>query len=138
MRHIEHDIVGYIRDPKFPRARSPRRLNFVQVFSVRNLLLVTLHTHTAPGWRPDVWKISGSTRYTLWYRLISLITRFVELLTDYHFVIVSNSFWTITTIRPKKHKTKMQLSIGAQFSWYRLSADIVRKRRVDMNIKSNN
>ena len=122
---------------KPPRTRLPRRPNFVQVFSVRNLILVTLQTHRAIGWRSDFWKISGSTWYTLWYPLSSLITRFVELITDYHLVEVSYSFWTVTTTRPKKHKTKMQLSVGAQFSRYRLSADIVRKHRVDINIKSS-
>jgi hypothetical protein len=31
----------------------------------------------------------------------------------------------------------MQLSVGAQFSLYRISSDIVRKHRVDINIKTN-
>jgi hypothetical protein len=106
MRHTEHDMVGYIRDPKIPRAMAPRRLNFVQVFSVMNLLLVTLQTHRALGWLPDFWKISGSTLYMLWYLLSSLITRFVELITDYHLVKASYNFWTISTTHQINIKQK--------------------------------
>ena len=116
-------------------SKNPARLG--TMFSVMNLLLVTLQTHRALGWLPDFWKISGSTLYMLRYLLSSLITRFVELLTDYHLVKVSYNFWTITTTNPKKHKTKMQLSDGAQFSLYRISSDIFRKHRVDINNKTN-
>lgn len=52
------------------------------------------------------------------------------------------AFSATTTTHPKKHETKIEISVGEQFCWYRINIDIVRKqikiRTSSLNVSRQN